>query len=275
MSRLILLAAFALTFLPLMVSAQERRPSHCIAIADAAPGISYIQKAAWREPVPEFSVRISYINHASFLIQSPGGLNVVTDFTGFLGGADLVPDVVTMNHAHETHWTANPDERIPHVLPGWGEFGKGIEHHLDLGEMLVRNVSTDIRSRWGGTEDLGNSIFVFEVAGLCVGHLGHLHHVPNDEQFAALGRLDVVMAAVDGGTTMPLPDMIKVVQRLKSSIVIPMHWFSTYTLDAFLLGIAEDFQVERTGKSWLEVSLRTLPSQPTVMVLQPRYLLEE
>ena len=141
--------------------------------------------------------------------------------------------------------------------------------------MLVRNVSTDIRSRWGGTEDLGNSIFVFEVAGLCVGHLGHLHHVPNDEQFAALGRLDVVMAAVDGGTTMPLPDMIKVVQRLKSSIVIPMHWFSTYTLDAFLLGIAEDFQVERTGKSWLEVSLRTLPSQPTVMVLQPRYLLEE
>ena len=275
MSRLILLAAFALTFLPLMVSAQERRPSHCIAIADAAPGISYIQKAAWREPVPEFAVRISYINHASFLIQSPGGLNVVTDFTGFLGGADLVPDVVTMNHAHETHWTANPDERIPHVLPGWGEFGKGIEHHLDLGEMLVRNVSTDIRSRWGGTEDLGNSIFVFEVAGLCVGHLGHLHHVPNDEQFAALGRLDVVMAAVDGGTTMPLPDMIKVVQRLKSSIVIPMHWFSTYTLDAFLLGIAEDFQVERTGKSWLEVSLRTLPSQPTVMVLQPRYLLEE
>lgn len=275
MPRLILLAAFALTFLPMMVFAQERRPSHCIAIADAAPGISYIQKAAWREPVPEFSVRISYINHASFLIQSPGGLNVVTDFTGFLGGADLVPDVVTMNHAHETHWTANPDERISHVLPGWGEFGKGIEHHLDLGEMLVRNVSTDIRSRWGGTEDLGNSIFVFEVAGLCVGHLGHLHHVPNDEQFAALGRLDVVMAAVDGGTTMPLPDVIKVVQRLKSSIVIPMHWFSTYTLDAFLLGIAEDFQVERTGKSWLEVSLRTLPSQPSVMVLQPRYLLEE
>ncbi|MEX0339637.1 MAG: MBL fold metallo-hydrolase [Arenibacterium sp.] len=275
MLRLILLAVLSLTCLPIGASAQDRRPSHCIAIADAAPGITYLQKAAWRDPVPEFSVRISYITHASFLIQSPGGLNVVTDYTGFLGGADLVPDVVTMNHAHETHWTPNPDERIPHVLPGWGEFGKGIEHHLDLGEMLVRNVSTDIRSRWGGTEDLGNSIFVFEVAGLCVGHLGHLHHVPNDDQFAALGRLDVVMAAVDGGTTMPLPDMIRVVQRLKSSIVIPMHWFSTYTLDAFLVGIAEDFQVERTGKSWLEVSLRTLPSQPTVMVLEPRYLLEE
>lgn len=272
---MILFAALSLAFLPLEAAAQDRRPSHCIAIADAAPGVSYVHKAAWRDPLSEFSVRISYITHASFLIQSSGGLNVVTDYTGFLGGADLVPDVVTMNHAHETHWTATPDERIPHVLPGWGEFGKGIDHHLDLGEMLVRNVSTDIRSRWGGTEDLGNSIFVFEVAGLCVGHLGHLHHVPNDEQFAALGRLDVVMAAVDGGTTMPLPDMIKVIRRLKSSIVIPMHWFSTYTLDAFLLGISEDFQVDRTGKSWLEVSLRTLPSQPTVMVLEPRYLLED
>ncbi len=64
--------------------------------------------------------------------------------------------------------------------------------------MLVRNVSTDIRSQFGGTEDRGNSIFVFEVAGLCIGHLGHLHHEPNDAQYAALGRLDVVMAPVDG-----------------------------------------------------------------------------
>ena len=190
--------------------AQERRPSHCIAIANETPGIQYLHKAAWQDPVSEFSVRISYIAHASFLLQTHGGLNAVTDFTGFIGGAALIPDVVTMNHAHSTHWTANPDPAIPHVLEGWGEFGQGIDHHLDLGEMLIRNVSTDIRSAYGGVEERGNSIFVFEVEGLCIGHLGHLHHVPSDEQFAALGRLDVVMAAVDGGTTMPLPEMISV-----------------------------------------------------------------
>ena len=145
--------------------AQERRPSHCIAIADAAPGIEYLHKAAWQDPVPEFSVRISYVAHAAFMIQTRGGLNVVTDFTGFIGGADLIPDVVTMNHAHDTHWTAHPDPAIPHVLPGWGEFGQGIEHHLDLGEMLIRNVPTDIRSAYGGVEERGNSIFVFEVGG--------------------------------------------------------------------------------------------------------------
>ena len=260
--------------LALAASAQDRRPSHCIAIADAAPGIAYIHKASFKDPIAENTVRLHYITHASFLLQTPGGLSAVTDYTGFIGAVDLVPDVVTMNHAHETHWTASPDPAIPHVLPGWGEFGQGIDHHLDLGEMLVRNVSTDIRSRWGGTEDRGNSIFVFEVAGLCIGHLGHLHHVPNDEQFATLGRLDVVMAAVDGGTTMPLPDMIRVLTRLKSSIVIPMHWFSDFTLDAFLLGISEEFDIVRNAGSSLDVSLRSLPGRPTVYVLRPQYLIE-
>lgn len=255
-------------------SAQERRPSHCIAIAGAAPGLTYLSKAAWQDPVQEFSVRISYIAHASFLLQTPGGLTAVTDFTGFIGDVDLRPDIVTMNHAHDTHWTAFPDPAIPYVLPGWGEFGEGIEHHLDLGELLVRNVSTDIRSVGGGVEEAGNSIFVFEVEGLCIGHLGHLHHVPSDEQFAALGRLDVVMAAVDGGTTMPLPEMISVLRRLRSSVIIPMHWFSGYSLDRFIAEIRNDFAVQRDGVSEAVVSLRTLPEQPTVVVLEPRYLIE-
>lgn len=257
-------------------AAQDRRPSHCIAIADAAPGIQYLHKASWQEPLPDdYTVRISYISHASFLIQTAGGLNAVTDYTGFIGATGMVPDVVTMNHAHDTHWTAYPDPAIPHVLPGWGEFGEGIDHYLDLGEMLVRNVSTDIRSQFSGVEINGNSIFVFEVAGLCIGHLGHLHHIPNDAQFAALGRLDVVMAAVDGGSTMPLPEMIQTLQRLKSSVVIPMHWFSSYSLGAFTEGIKGSFDVVRPWESSLEISLRTLPDRPTVVVLEPRYLIEQ
>ena len=268
----LLIAAFALV-LALPATAQDRRPSHCIAIADAAPGLEFIQKASWTEPVPEFSVRLHYIAHASFLIQTQGGLSAVTDFTGFIGNTRLIPDVVTMNHAHSTHWTPNPDPAIPHVLPGWGEeFGAGIDHYLDLGEMLVRNVSTDIRSAISGSEPRGNSIFVFEVAGLCVGHLGHLHHVPNDEQFAALGRLDVVMAPVDGGVTMSLPEMITVLKRLKSSVVIPMHWFSTFSLDQFVAGMADEFAIDIPGGSSIGLSLRTLPSRPTVVVLRPDWL---
>jgi L-ascorbate metabolism protein UlaG (beta-lactamase superfamily) len=266
------LALFATA--PALQAQQARQPSHCIAIADAVPGLQYLHKAAWTDPVREYSVRIRYLTHASFLIQTHGGLEAVTDYTGFIGSTDLVPDIVTMNHAHSSHWTANPDPAIPHVLQGWGPFGEGIEHHLDLGEMLVRNVSTDIRSAMGGTEPRGNSIFVFEVEGLCIGHLGHLHHEPNDAQYAALGRLDVLMVPVDGGYTMALDTMIDVVDRVKSSIIIPMHWFSGYSLEAFIDGVSDRFLIDRRSGPEITVSLRDLPSRPTVVVLQPMPLRE-
>ncbi|WP_375687168.1 MBL fold metallo-hydrolase [Pseudooceanicola sp. LIPI14-2-Ac024] len=256
------------------VAAQDAGPrlSHCIAIADATPGVQYIHKASFRDAVPDFSARISYLGHSQFLIQTPGGLSAVTDYNGWIGSADFLPDVVTMNHAHSSHWTGAPDPAIPHVLRGWSEtFGEAADRYLDLGEMLVRNVSTDIRSM-GGVEENGNSIFIFEVEGLCIGHLGHLHHEPNEEQYAALGRVDVLMAPVDGGMTLDLPTMTKVVERLKSSIVLPMHWFSGGSLNWFLDGVADEFAIVNEGDSEIMVSLRDLPSRPTVIVLQPQPL---
>jgi L-ascorbate metabolism protein UlaG (beta-lactamase superfamily) len=256
---------------------QERRPSHCIALAENTQGIAHLHKANFRAPVPDSSVRIQFVAHASFLIQTPGGLSAVTDFTGFLGNVDFIPDVVTMNHAHSTHWTPHPDPAIPHVLRGWGEeFGTGIDHYLDLGEMLVRNVSTDIRptSFGGAMEPEGNSIFVFEVGRMCIAHLGHLHHEPSPEQYAALGRVDVVMAPVDGGLTLDLPTMQRVLGRLKSSVVIPMHWWGDLSLRTFLNDMGEAFDVVETDQSAITLSLDTLPSRPTVMVLKPQWLRE-
>lgn len=266
--------AFLAMAVPHIGVAQERTPSHCHALAQSAPGVEYIHKASWQDPVADETARIQYIAHASFLIQSAGGLNMITDFTGFVGTTPLIPDVVTMNHAHDTHWTAFPDPKIPNVLPGWSDtFGEPISHNLDLGEVLIRNVSTDIRSRFGsGIEPNGNSVFVFEMAGLCIGHLGHLHHEPSPEQYAAIGRLDVVMAAVDGGTTVDLATMKRILTRLRSSIVIPMHWFGELTLADFLSGMQDTFQVVRVPGASIDVSLDRLPSRPTIMVLSPEWL---
>ncbi|MFY0597438.1 MAG: MBL fold metallo-hydrolase [Cognatishimia sp.] len=254
--------------------AQERQPSHCIAIADALPGVEFIHRAAFDDPVAQDSLRIRYITHAAFLVLSEGGASAVTDFTGYIGNVPFLPDVVTMNIGHDSHWTPSPDPAIPHVLKGWGNGSEGAEHHLTVKDMLIRNVPTDIR-RAGGVGIKGNSIFVFEAAGLCVGHLGHLHHEPDDAQYAALGRLDVVMAAVDGGRTLDLPSMKRVLNRLKASVVIPMHWFGTGTLNQFLSDMSDSYLVENKGDHALEISLRTLPDRPTIVVLQPKYLMVE
>ena len=78
------------------------------------------------------------------------------------------------------------------------------------------------------------------------------------------------MAAVDGGLTVDIPTMTRIVKRLRSSVVLPMHWFSLSSLDRFLDGVSDDFHIDRRQGSEMELSLRTLPSRPTVVVLQPQ-----
>lgn len=263
-----LLPALALIASPSL--AQERIASHCIAVAQ---GEATVVPAALEDGLEPNSVLIRYINHASFAIVTADGTVAVTDYTGYLGSADVVPDVVTMNNAHSTHWTAAPDPRIASVLQGWPEGEGPADHRLDLGSMLVRNVTTDTRGPFGeGARRDGNSIFIFEAGGLCIGHLGHLHQIPSDEQYAAIGRLDVVMVPVDGGYTMRLQDMAGVVKRLRSSVVIPMHWFSRSSLDGFLAEMSAEFTVVETGGAQIALALRDLPSQPTILVLEPAYL---
>src|ERR1700760_880518 len=72
----------------------------CSPIADAAP-------RAIRAAGGADAVSITFLGHASFLIESPGGVRVVTDYNGINVPVDP-PDIATMNHAHSTHYTDYP-----------------------------------------------------------------------------------------------------------------------------------------------------------------------
>lgn len=243
-------------------------PSHCVALAGQYPGV----KLAALGGQPDFSaeeIRFHYIGHSTYLIETSGGLTAATDFTGFVG-VGLVPDVVTMNRAHDSHYTDFPDPAIPHVLKGWGEGGKPASHYLDLDQMVVRNVTTDLRAGIDSRIKDANSIFVFEAAGLCIGHLGHLHHEPSDAHYALLGRMDVVMVPVDGGRTLDTATMVRVMKRLKARLVLPMHWFGDGTLQRFATAMQDEFDVVYGEGNSVTTSLRELPRRPTVHILRPR-----
>ena len=53
-----------------------------------------------------------------------------------------------------------------------------------------------------------------------------------------------------------------------------MHWFSGYSLNAFIEGVSDRFLIDRRAGPEMVVSLRDLPSRPTVVVLQPMPLRE-
>jgi L-ascorbate metabolism protein UlaG (beta-lactamase superfamily) len=182
-----------------------------------------------------------------------------------------LPDVITMNHAHSTHFTDRPDPAIPHVLRGWAEeYGKPVRHDAQIRDVRVRNVPTNIRDYGGGTERHGNSIFIFEVANLCIAHLGHLHHTLNQQQLNEIGRVDVAMVPVDGSYTLDMDGMFEVVQALKAPLMIPMHFFSAFTLDRFLARAREKFGVEFSETPSVVVSKETLPAEPKFLVLPGR-----
>jgi L-ascorbate metabolism protein UlaG (beta-lactamase superfamily) len=185
----------------------------------------------------------------------------------------ILPTIATMNRAHSTHYTNNPEPGIKHVLRGWKEDGQPAGHDLQEQDVRVRSVATNIRTYGGegGTQRHGNSIFIFEVANLCIAHLGHLHHTLNQQQLNEIGRVDVVLVPVDGGATLDLEGMVEVLTALRAPLMIPMHYFSSYTLDRFLQRISKDWDVERAEVPSVVVSKHTLPGKPKLLVLPGRH----
>jgi L-ascorbate metabolism protein UlaG (beta-lactamase superfamily) len=214
-------------------------------------------------------VRLTYAGHSTFLIESPQLVRIATDYNDWVK-PPILPDIATMNHAHSTHFTDHPDPGIKFVLRGWREDGRPAGHDLSYEDVRVRSVSTNIRDWAGGTEKNGNSIFVFEIANMCIAHLGHLHHTLTQQQLNDIGRIDVVMAPVDGSLTLDLDGMVEVLTGLKAQMVIPMHSFSAFTLDRFLARMRKDFAIGYNETPSLVVSKTTLPAAPAVMVLPGR-----
>jgi L-ascorbate metabolism protein UlaG (beta-lactamase superfamily) len=253
---------------PAMAQSQDTPRSECLAMASAPPRATPVSLRRTAAVTDE--VAITYGGHSTYYIDTPGGVRIATDWNGAYRMGRL-PDVVTMNRAHSTHYTLFPDPRIPQVLHGWGDDGQPAKISEKIGDVFIRNVTTDIRRYFGdssGTDMIkdGNSIFIFEVAGLCIGHLGHLHVKLDDSHFAAIGRLDILMVPIDGAYTMSLDGVSEITRRLRASVVLPMHRFET-PLEDFMQRIGKQFEIDRRAERTLRISRETLPGTPTVIIL--------
>jgi L-ascorbate metabolism protein UlaG (beta-lactamase superfamily) len=144
-------------------------------------------------------------------------------------------------------------------------------YSLTVGDMHVTNVPTNIRGPDDETERYGNSIFVFETAGLCIAHLSHLHHLLQPADLDALGHIDIVMVAVDGAWTMSQADAMQVIGQIQPRVVLPMHYITRDVLAQFLELAREKYAVAINDSPELELSRATLPAAPTVIALPGHY----
>ena len=245
--------------------AQEKQHPCGVGFVDNRP---LLHRAAFKPTdVTQPAVALTFVGHATFEITSPAGITVVTDYNNNYR-ADRVPDIATMNINRGNHSSYDVPASVRYVLHGWDE-GKGIPHYdVHVGDVRVFNVPTNVVNLGqGATND--SSIFVIQMSGLCIAHLGHMRHVIDDERVRHMGRIDVLLMPVDGQVTESRDELLFNLGKIKPRIVIPMHFFSLGMAESFVASVADLYPVKKLGTNTLRLTRAELPAETEVWLMRP------
>jgi L-ascorbate metabolism protein UlaG (beta-lactamase superfamily) len=214
-------------------------------------------------------MKITWLGHATFLLEANDGTRIITDpfeagsYDGAVGYAPITDraDIVTVSHDHADHNAVDAVQGQPEVVRGCGNWTiKGIPI---LGVGCYHDESK-------GQDRGRNTIFVMEVDGVRVGHLGDLGHPLSDQEAESLGQVDVLLAPVGGYYTIGPEEARAVAQRLGAKVIIPMH-FKTDAL-GFPIQPVDDFlklmdRVERLDGRTVEIGADDIGDGQKVVVL--------
>ncbi len=212
-------------------------------------------------------MKIKFLGHASFLITSRRGTRIITDpykagsFGGGIGYSEVgeKADLVTISHEHDDHNDTAAIQGKPVVVRG------AVERTMKDVKVKGFDVHHD---KTQGAERGSNTVFLLEVDGMRVLHLGDLGHELDDRHAKAIGPVDVLMVPVGGFFTIDAQEASQVIKLLRPSIILPMHYktakcgFPIAGVDSFLGKVTN---VKTVGSSELDIS--ELPEAPTVFVL--------
>ncbi|MFQ5692541.1 MAG: MBL fold metallo-hydrolase [Nitrospinota bacterium] len=258
------LAALSLLLVP-----QAARGACALNVAD---GGALFARASLHEtppppPVPAGHLRVTYLGHSSFLVETPGGASIVTDYND-QHLPSRRPDAATMSNPHHLHSSGTIDPERTRPLRGWDPGGGIAKVDVRIRDARIFNVPTNF-SGSGGARANGNSIFVVEAAGLCVAHLGNLNHLLDRKALRTLGRIDVLFISADGSWTLSHADAVRLIRQIGPSIVIPMQ-YDFVGPAVFAERAGAYFPVRIHDRDSLLVSRKTLPRRTEVLFLRPK-----
>ena len=213
---------------------------------------------------------ITYYGHALFTLEAADGHTLVTDpydaSVGYPMGR-LQGEAVTVSHEHHDHNNISLVEGSPIVLRSEGAFDP-------LPGMRVTGFPS-FHDEEQGARRGRNMIFLIEMDGLRLLHLGDLGHSLEPADIDALGRVDVVMVPVGGYYTIDARQAVHLCRALGPRIILPMH-YRTAASGRLPIAPVEDFlkalDVYPTPMPLLRVTREDLSQQPRVALLTPRSL---
>lgn len=214
------------------------------------------------QPMKKIELKVQWFGQAFFLITSTDGIKILTDpFGSGLGYTvpSVEADIVTVSHSHSDHNNVSSAKGSPQIIKTLGQ-------HNANGINFI-GIDSD-HDDAGGSKRGKNIIFVWDMDGLRLAHLGDLGTILNDDQLRAMGKVDIIFIPVGGYYTIDADQATKVVQQLSPKIVFPMHYKTDVTnlpisgVDDFLKG--KD-NVERVNGN--KITITELPEKTKIIVL--------
>ncbi len=176
-------------------------------------------------------VEIIYHYHSCFEIRTSKGVIVIDphQIEAYGPPEKVKADIVLMTHNHPDHNQLNMIENkaSAKVIRGFKGTGSNQKWNLideKVNGVRIRTVGTyhdDVKGMQYGI----NTIFIIEVDGWKIAHLGDLGHTLALKQAKEIGQVDVLMLPVGGIYSLNGSEAARVVKQLKpKEYIFPMHY---------------------------------------------------
>jgi L-ascorbate metabolism protein UlaG (beta-lactamase superfamily) len=180
---------------------------------------------------PSGKVTIRWHGQSFFDIQSSKGTRIVIDPHAIeaYGRQTVSADLILVSHFHNDHTQIGvvQNQARAKILYGLKGAGRKIDWNpIDetFRDVHVRAVGV-YHDNAEGMERGKNTIFVIDVDGLHLVHLGDLGHLLSDKEIKKIGPVDVLMIPVGGVYTINGAEAKRVVEQLKpKQYILPMHY---------------------------------------------------
>ena len=163
-------------------------------------------------------MEIKWIGHACFLLKDNNGTKVLLDpFDSSVGYKvyDENADIITVSHHHRDHDYTEIVKGNPIIIDREGTYNK---HNINL-----RGIPS-FHDKTKGANRGKNTIFVFDIEGYKICHLGDLGYVLSDEEIKNIGEVNILMLPVGGFFTIDAKEAAEVALKINSNYIIPMHY---------------------------------------------------
>ncbi|MBP8625443.1 MAG: MBL fold metallo-hydrolase [Syntrophorhabdales bacterium] len=215
-------------------------------------------------------MKIRWYGHAAFKLESENGVRIIIDpyQSGSFGGAlsygriQDEADIVLSSHDHDDHnYTSDIKGRYTFINK------KGV---YDVQGVSIKAIPT-YHDPSKGRERGENLIFVLDIDGIRIAHLGDLGHTLSSDVIKDIGHVDIILIPVGGFYTIDPKEATKVMEDLKPYVTIPMH-FKTEKCN-FPISPVEEFtkgkkNVKFAGSSDVVYKKADFPREPEIIVLK-------